>query len=64
VVNGAGGVTGRLLVSLAVLMDARVIAVTRPTSEQQLLSVGAALVTGFRRLLEPGLRVSQLRRPA
>jgi NADPH:quinone reductase-like Zn-dependent oxidoreductase len=46
-VNGAGGVTGRLLVSLAVLMHARVIAVAGPTSEQQLLSLGAETVLDY-----------------
>jgi NADPH:quinone reductase-like Zn-dependent oxidoreductase len=46
-VNGAGGVTGRLLVSLAVLMGARVIAVAGPASEQQLLRLGAAAVLDY-----------------
>jgi NADPH:quinone reductase-like Zn-dependent oxidoreductase len=48
-VNGAGGVTGRLLVSLAVLMDARVIAIAGPTSEQQLLTLGADAVLDYHR---------------
>jgi NADPH:quinone reductase-like Zn-dependent oxidoreductase len=48
-VNGAGGVTGRLLVSLAVAMDARVIAVAGPTSEPQLLSLGADAVLDYHR---------------
>jgi NADPH:quinone reductase-like Zn-dependent oxidoreductase len=48
-VNGAGGVAGRLLVSLAVVMNARVIAVAGPTSEQRLLSLGADAVLDYHR---------------
>lgn len=47
-VNGAGGVTGGLIVSLAVLRGARVLATAGPSSRQRVLGAGAESVVDYR----------------
>lgn len=47
VVNGARGVTGGLLVALAVLRGARVIATAGPASRQQVAALGAGHVVDY-----------------
>jgi NADPH:quinone reductase-like Zn-dependent oxidoreductase len=46
-VNGAGGVTGGLAVSLAVLSGARVLATAGPSSRERVLAAGAAVVVDY-----------------
>lgn len=46
-VNGAGGVTGGLAVSLAVLRGARVLATAGPSSRERVLAAGAATVVDY-----------------
>jgi NADPH:quinone reductase-like Zn-dependent oxidoreductase len=46
-VNGAGGVTGGLAVSLAVLGGARVLATAGPSSRERVLAAGAATVVDY-----------------
>jgi NADPH:quinone reductase-like Zn-dependent oxidoreductase len=46
-VNGAGGVTGGLAVSLAVLRGARVLATAGPSSRERVLAAGAAAVIDY-----------------
>ena len=46
-VNGAGGVTGGLIVSLAVLRGARVLATAGPSSMEQVLRAGAETVVDY-----------------
>ncbi len=46
-VNGAGGVTGGLLVALAVLRGARVIATAGPSSRQRVAALGAGHVIDY-----------------
>jgi NADPH:quinone reductase-like Zn-dependent oxidoreductase len=46
-VNGAGGVTGGLAVSLAVLRGARVLATAGPSSRERVLAAGAATVIDY-----------------
>ena len=46
-VNGAGGVTGGLIVSLAVLSGARVLATAGPSSRQQVIRAGAETAVDY-----------------
>jgi len=62
-INGAGGVTGGLLVQLAALQGARVIATASPASAPRLRRAGADLVLDYRQPDWPG-RVQRAARDA